>query len=208
MCRPGGVRGSPADAAGALPWSPHPPPARAQRRRRLSYFWNLSGQPCVRACDKSGSGRGQPSTSVTPSPRGLPSEARRPLPAACLSPSPGDPGGWWGCGMREQRSLGLTSRFLKPPWAIFPAEVPCRSVLLFPRMPWWYLLCKSVLRRRLSLRAPPGSMGSSRPSVPPASLLLWQLALPAPLRAPWGMCSEAQLFTSFLSTAAFPNCAV
>lgn len=153
----------------------------------------------------SGSGRGQPSACDTVTP-GLLSEARGPLPAAWLSASPGDPGAWWGHGMREPRSLGLTSRFSKPPWAIFPAEAPRQSVLLFLRTPWWDLLCRSVHRGRLSLRAPPGSVGSSRPSVAPRPpLLLREPVLPAPLRAPWGMCSEAQLFTSFLSTAAFPE---
>lgn len=134
--------------AGALPWSPRPPPAGAQRHR-LSYFWNLSGQPCVRACDRSCHlrvGMDRPALHfcdpITP---GLPSEAGRPLPAACLSPSPGDPGGWWGRGSREQRSLGLTSRFPKPPWAVFPAEVPRQSVLLSQRTPWWCLLRRSVL---------------------------------------------------------------
>lgn len=198
MCGPGGGRGSLLTQQGACPAAhARRPPGRDAAG--LSYFWNLNGQPCVPACDErchlrvGVDGAPAPRDTVTP---GLLSEARSPLPAARLPPSPGDAGAWWGHGTREP----------KPPWPVFPAEAPRPSVLLFPRTRWWHLLCRSVRRGRLSLRAPPGSVGSSRPSVAPGPpLLLREPALPAPLRAPWGMCSEAQLFTSFLSTAAFPE---
>ena len=208
-CAAGRGRGGPADAAGGPALEPTPAAHPGPEMPQAGVFLEPKRAACVPACNESCHLRlgvdGASPPPVTPSPRAFfrSQEAVTSSLAVSLTWGPWGLVGTWHERAEEPRAHE----------SVFEAPVghlSCQSsASVRPFVPADAVVVPALQvcpQRASEPEAPPGSVGSSRPSVAPRPpLLLREPVLPAPLRAPWGMCSEAQLFTSFLSTAAFPE---